>query len=165
VKSGLDKGDLKMKNEKLPSDSTQSTVEFFQPKLNIEQTAIICHEANRAYCRTIGDSSQPDWAHAEEWQRLSSIKGVMFYLGALSEGRELDPSAAHTNWLSDKTKDGWSYGPVKDAVKKQHPCFVSYGDLPFEQRLKDYIFIGIVEAIWTGIACEGGNIEDLFKEK
>jgi hypothetical protein len=139
-----------------------SRAEFLdgRPKLNIEQIAIICHEANRAYRRTIGDSSQPDWDHAPEWQQVSSIKAVMFHILALLEGRELDPSAYHVNWLSDKTKNGWSYGPVNDAVKKQHPCFVAYGDLPFEQRLKDYIFIGIVEAIWTGIACEGGNIED-----
>jgi hypothetical protein len=149
-----------MNKKKSTWDSAQSMVEFFRPKLNIEQIAVICHEANRTYCETIGDSSQPDWDHAPEWQRASIIKGVMFHLGALSEGRDLNPSAYHVNWLSDKTKDGWSYGPVKDAVKKQHPCFVAYGDLPFEQRLKDYIFIGIVKAIWTGIACEGGNIED-----
>lgn len=35
-------------------------------------------------------------------------------------------AASHENWLRDKEKDGWTFGPVKDAEKKEHPCFVPF---------------------------------------
>src|SRR5437879_1359495 len=42
----------------------------------VEQVAKICHEANRAYCETIGDNSQPTWEKAPQWQKDSAINGV-----------------------------------------------------------------------------------------
>jgi hypothetical protein len=34
--------------------------------------AIVCHEANRAYCRTLGDHSQPAWGVTPDWQQKST---------------------------------------------------------------------------------------------
>jgi hypothetical protein len=110
--------------------------------MNITQIAMVCHETNRAYCKTIEDYSQEPWIGAEEWQRQSAIKGVQFALANL----EAPPSAQHQAWLADKVKDGWKYGPVKDAEKKEHPCVVPYGELPLEQKIKDYLFKAIVRA-------------------
>lgn len=110
--------------------------------LNIEQIARICHETNRAYCQSIGDDSQKSWEEAEEWQRDSAMKGVKFSL----ENPHASASAQHDSWLAQKEQDGWKYGPVKDAEKKEHPCFVPYEQLPLEQRLKDHLFKGIVRA-------------------
>ena len=123
-------------------------------KEQIEQVAIVCHEANRAYCATIGDTSQLHWHNAPEWQRASSIKGVEFHIGHLSAGQKASPSASHESWLEEKKRDGWKYGPVKDAEKKEHPCFVAYDELPLEQRMKDYIFSAIVEAFWKARTTE-----------
>lgn len=114
----------------------------------IEQTARVCHEANRAYCQTIGDDSQPSWDDAPEWQRDSAIKGVKFHIANLSVGTKPLPSSSHESWLEEKRAEGWRYGPVKDAEKKTHPCFMPYAALPLEQRLKDYIFAAICEAFW-----------------
>jgi RyR domain-containing protein len=108
--------------------------------------AIICHEANRAYCATLGDNSQPAWEDAPEWQRQSALNGVAFHLAALESGIEPAPSASHESWLKEKTADGWKYGPVKNPETKEHPCFVSYDELPVDQRRKDYIFGAIVKA-------------------
>ncbi len=108
-----------------------------------EQIAQVCHEANREYCRTIGDYSQQHWDQAEPWQRESAIKGVAF---ALANPTAL-PSAQHDAWGADKLRDGWRYGPVKDAAKKEHPCLVAYDKLPVQQRLKDALFIGVVRAL------------------
>ena len=117
--------------------------------MNIEHTAKVCHEANRAYCQTIGDDSQPNWEDAPQWQKDSALQGVAFHVGALESGSEPAPSASHESWLTQKREGGWKYGPVKDAAKKEHPCFVPYDELPIEQRLKDYIFAAIVKAVWT----------------
>lgn len=36
---------------------------------------------------------------------------------------------AHTAWLIEKSIKGWSYGPVLDEEKKQHPDFMPYEEL------------------------------------
>ena len=105
--------------------------------------AKICHEVNRAYCEAIGDSSQKPWDEAEAWQRKSAIEGVQFALGS----PDAPASAQHESWLAAKAKDGWKFAPVKDTAKKEHPCFVPYDQLPLEQRVKDYLFKGVVAAM------------------
>lgn len=114
--------------------------------MNTEQIAMVAHETNRAYCASIGDDSQPSWADAPEWQKQSALKGVEFHLQAHRDGVTPTPSASHDCWLEEKRADGWRYGPVKDPVKKEHPCFVTYDELPIEQRLKDYLFGSVVAA-------------------
>lgn len=110
--------------------------------MNIGQVAMICHETNRAYCASIGDNSQKPWSEAEQWQRDSAVKGVQFKLDHPGAA----PSAQHDAWTADKVADGWAFGPVKDAALKTHPCLVPYDALPVEQRLKDYLFVAIVDA-------------------
>jgi len=116
--------------------------------MNIDQVAKICHEANRAYCATIGDNSQVSWDEAPDWQKISAKRGVEFHLATLNQGSEPTVAASHESWLREKTADGWKYGPVKDAEKKEHPCFVPYNELPAEQRMKDYLFVAIVAAFY-----------------
>lgn len=114
--------------------------------MNIEQIARVAHETNRAYCESIGDLSQPRWNDAPDWQRASALSGVEFHLAAHAKGETPAPSASHDSWLAEKRAAGWKYGPVKDADKKEHPCVVSYDELPLEQRLKDYLFGSVVAA-------------------
>lgn len=114
----------------------------------IEAVAKVCHEANRAYCETIGDNSQPKWENAPQWQKDSAITGVNFHFENFSAGQEPSPSASHNSWLAEKRAAGWKYGPVKDPAKKEHPCFMPYDGLPIDQRLKDHIFAAIAKAMW-----------------
>lgn len=123
-------------------------------KERIEQIAKVCHEANRAYCSTLGDDSQPIWENAPDWQLASAIKGVEFHIDHLKKGSEPSPSASHDSWLKQKQEEGWTYGLVKDPEKKEHPCVMPYGELPVEQRLKDYIFAAIVKAFWEAQTTE-----------
>jgi len=109
----------------------------------IENIAKVCHEANRAYCQGIGDDSQPSWEDAPEWQRKSAVEGVKFNLA----NPDAPASASHDSWLAVKEADGWKYGPVKDADKKEHPCYVPYEQLPAEQQKKDALFKAIVAAL------------------
>ena len=111
--------------------------------ITIEDIAHVAHDANRAFCLTLGDSSQPFWYAAPEWQRDSAINGVKFHL----TNPNSSPSASHENWLAQKEAEGWKYGPVKDADKKEHPCFLPYEDLPIEQQMKDYLFVNIVHTL------------------
>ena len=106
----------------------------------VNQIAHVVHEANRAYCLSIGDASQPEWSEAPEWQKESARKGVEFHL----LNPEATPENSHEEWLKVKEADGWKYGPVKNPEAKEHPCYLPYIELPIEQRSKDYIFRGIV---------------------
>lgn len=115
--------------------------------MTAEQIARVTHEANRAYCQAIGDSSQLPFDEAAEWQRTSAIQGVESVLN----GTANTPEEQHQAWLNDKARDGWVYGDVKDAAQKTHPCMVPYSELPVEQRLKDHLFRAVVLAL-TGAA-------------
>ncbi len=111
--------------------------------LTVDDIAAICHEANRAFCEKLGDNSQPYWEDAPDWQKDSAIDGAQFHL----VDADASPSASHENWLKLKVEEGWVYGPVKDPEKKEHPCCVPYEQLPIEQKCKDYLFKGVVEAL------------------
>jgi len=101
------------------------------------------HQINKAYCEALGDNSQVDWKDAPYWQQDSAILGVNFHRA----NPNATPEASHESWLEVKISDGWVYGEKKDGEKKTHPCCVSYGDLPVEQKAKDYIFRAIVHAL------------------
>lgn len=111
--------------------------------MKAEQIAKVAHEVNRAYCLALGDSSQVAWEDAPQWQRDSAINGVNFHLANPTAG----PDHSHDEWLKEKQATGWKYGPVKNPETKEHPCFVSYEELPAEQKAKDYLFRGVVHAM------------------
>jgi len=108
-----------------------------------EQIAEICHEANRLYCKMIGDESQPTWADAPMWQKDSAFAGVKNCLGGEMNSR--NPEDSHNGWMKQKLEDGWKYGEVKDVDKKEHPCLMPYKYLSKEQKLKDLLFVSIVK--------------------
>lgn len=112
-------------------------------RLSRDHISRVCHEANKAYCESIGDMTQPSWDDAPQWQKDSCRSGVDYHMDASGT----TPEDSHTNWLADKEKDGWVYGPVKDPEKKTHPCMVPYSSLPKDQQIKDYIFHAIVSAM------------------
>lgn len=113
--------------------------------MKAEIVAKICHETNRAYCETLGDMSQLKWEEAPAWQRESAIKGVEFRIA----NPKATPADMHESWMKEKFESGWSYGPIKDPEKKQHPCMQPYEKLPLEQRRKDYLFSAVVIACLT----------------
>jgi len=112
-----------------------------QPPYVVEAIARAAHEANRSYCLAIGDTSQPSWDEAPDWQKTSAQNGVA---GALAGNT---PEQSHESWMAEKQATGWVYGPVKDPERKQHPCIVPYGELPVEQQRKDALYVAVVKAM------------------
>lgn len=119
-----------------------------QPQITNEQIefiqgiARVAHQVNKAYCESIGDTTQLNWEDAPEWQKISVINGVIFHLN----NPNANPSDSHDNWFKEKKEQGWVYGPEKDEDAKTHPCMVPYHHLPQEQKSKDYIFRGVVKS-------------------
>jgi len=115
--------------------------------LTAEHIVRTCHEANRAYCRSLRDHSQAEWQYAPEWQRQSAVNGVLHALA--NPGAK--PEDSHNSWLEEKRLDGWKYGPVKDPERKEHPCFIPYAELSEDQRRKDVLFLAVVRALTNPI--------------
>lgn len=107
-----------------------------------EACAEAAHNLNRRYCEIEGDTSQVAWDRAPDWQKASARNGVD---GVLLRGN--GPRASHASWLAEKEATGWKYGPKKDAIAKEHPCFVPYDELPDAQRAKDDLFVTIVRTV------------------
>lgn len=112
-------------------------------KLEIEEIAIACHEANRALCIAFGDDSQESWDRAPAWQRDSAMTGVKF----AQENPRAGPDSSHNSWSEEKLADGWVFGETRDAAAKTHPCLVPFDQLPPQQQAKDYVFRAIVLAL------------------
>lgn len=110
---------------------------------NVTDIAKVCHEANRAFCETQGDMSQPQWEHAPGWQQKSAVAGVKHRI----EYPMSTPSDSHRSWLAQKEADGWVYGEKKDPDAKTHPCMVPYDQLPAFQKAKDSLFISVVDSL------------------
>lgn len=113
------------------------------PETVAEAIARICHEANRAYCASLGDHSHTVWEFAPQWQKDSAIAGVE----AIMSGEVTSPRESHESWLRHKEAEGWTFGPVKDPIAKTHPCFLPYDELPESQRRKDHLFRAVVQAL------------------
>ena len=43
----------------------------------------------------------------------------------------------HEVWAQNRMNEGWTYGPVRDDAKKQHPCLVAYEELPDNEKEYD----------------------------
>ncbi len=118
-------------------------MKVWQPtEKQVLKIAQICHEANRAVCVTNDDLSQPSWDEAPDWQKTSAINGVLFHIAH----PHANPRDSHDNWMAEKLRAGWTYGPTKDANAKTHPCLLPYSQLPMSERVKDQILSSIVAA-------------------
>jgi hypothetical protein len=113
-----------------------------------ECMARAAHEVNRAWSRAHNDASQASWDLAPDWQHASAINGVQGVLAGNT------PEQSHESWLAEKQATGWTYGPVKDVSKKEHPCIVPYAELPPEQRAKDTLFVGTVRLLAKAFGLE-----------
>jgi hypothetical protein len=129
--------------EQITGEAAAASQVHSNKTFSVLTVAQICHEANRALCEATGDHSQQPWQFAEDWQRESAINGVQFALN----NPDAPDSAQHDAWSAEKIEQGWTYGTVKDADAKTHPCLIPFDELPPEQRAKDTLFRGIVKAL------------------
>ena len=112
--------------------------------LTDEQIAEVAFEATRAYCQLIRDGIEHyPWMDSPEWVKQSFIRGVKF----VRNNSDAPFDANHNDWLEQRIVHGWKYGPKKVVALKESPYMVPYDHLPPEQRVKDMLFKGIVNAL------------------
>jgi hypothetical protein len=64
----------------------------------------------------------------------------------------------HEVWASGRIAEGWTYGDVRDDVKKKHPCLVPYEEL--SESEKNYDRATAIEALKV-IMSRGFSIQKL----
>jgi len=132
---------LRVENRKKPGPTAAYSAYSSASDVFVSMTAQMCHEVNRTYALSLGDTSHQPWSSAPQDQRDSAMHGVQ----AVLDDPTITPEQLHEEWCGHKIKDGWKYGTAKDPEKKTHPCLVPYADLPEFQRTKDALFRSVVQ--------------------
>ena len=57
--------------------------------------------------------------------------------GALLQLTERLAENAHDVWARQRLADGWIFGPRREDARKEHPCLVTYGELPESEKQYD----------------------------
>ncbi len=105
--------------------------------------ARIAHEANRAYCQSIGDYSHVKWESSPK----HVVDSVRAGAEAIIVGSVTNPREAHIAWMAQREVDGWKYGAEKNATRKTHPAMVPWDELDGKERRKDILFFAVVKAL------------------
>ena len=110
--------------------------------MKLEQISELCYEVNRAICAATGDPSFTvnSWDTAESYQKSAVRTGVANQLNDPAG----TPEESHKRWCEYMRSEGWVFDAAKDVEQKTHPCLVPFSELPPEQRVKDCVFLAIV---------------------
>ena len=110
--------------------------------------AKLCHENNRAFCATIcGDHSHAAWEDTPPEIRQSVYSGVVNVL----ENPGLTPEESHQAWVDYKTREGWTFGNMKNVEQKTHPNLVPFHTLHVNEQFKDVLFITTCKTLLGGL--------------
>lgn len=104
-----------------------------------EFLARVAHEINRQICILNGEQA----LHYSDMPRdiIESMEKTILEMGSGSLGD------SHREWMKVREGQGWVYGPTKCMECKTSPCLVPFEELPYQQKVKDCIFVGIKNAV------------------
>ena len=101
--------------------------------MQVIDAAKMVHCINNRICELNGEQ-QISWEDAPDYMKEGLI-------GALRS--DTTAEEGHNAWMQNRLENGWTLGPVKDLEAKTSPCLIPYNELPYEQRVKDSIRMGV----------------------
>ena len=113
------------------------------PSINHLYIARIAYKVNKAYCESLGDTSQVSWEDLTKQEKSNLVNGVDCHLKNPNVGAK----SSHESWCEEKISQGWVVGEIRIPETKTHPNLVPFDQLPKEQQVKDYIFRAVVDAL------------------
>lgn len=100
-----------------------------------------CHRLNNELMLTNGEiQNAADWSELDSHTKFMNLKSVKKIL----DNPDITAKDIHDEWMKNKMLDGWTYGEVKDANLKTHPLIIDFELLNDVDKMKDQIFIDVV---------------------
>lgn len=109
-----------------------------------ERRAIFVYEVTRLQAEAARAPIVPEpWSAREETFKTQFMELIERHCS----GKETfeDAEAAHDSWWQAYIELGWVYGPERDPVKKTHPDMVPFAELGWRERIKDAVFVALLE--------------------
>lgn len=109
----------------------------------LERKAIFVYESTRLQAAAAeAPIVPPPWS-----ERDAKFRDQFLALIKRSDGpfRFRDAEAAHDSWWNAYHEMGWVYGPELDYAKKTHPDMVPFEKLGWRERIKDAVFVALLE--------------------
>lgn len=108
-----------------------------------ERRAVFVYEGARLQAIAVDAPIVPEpWAERDEAFRTQFCQVIDMMCGP---DRKSDPEELHDDWVRAYEAMGWRYGPERDPIAKTHPDMVAFGDLGYEEQIKDAVFIALCE--------------------
>ena len=120
-------------------DDHENTYFFYEDEI-IELILTVVHNAN-AVLKKINGEKHEELADMESARRAgmkAAIKNALI--------TDTTPEQSHINWLAAQEALGYKYGVSIDRINLLHPCMVPYDQLPEAQKLKDDLFMSIINS-------------------
>lgn len=109
----------------------------------LDAIARTVHAAMQAWSAAHGQDKMPDWDDAPDWMHASTRESVQFVI----DNPDATDGHQHDQWMAQKLRDGWTFGPKKNEKKKTHPMLVDFQGLPDMEKRKDTLVKAIVLAL------------------
>lgn len=121
--------------------------------------AQVIHAANRQYVEAIGGRAvNPTWEQLPEVQKQILIKAICETII-----NPKTPEASHDAWCEARKAQGYTKDVRIDHIRKTHTNLVPFRELPFEEQLKDALFLGITSIFASAIGLCGSTPESESK--
>jgi serine phosphatase RsbU (regulator of sigma subunit) len=65
----------------------------------------------------------------------------------------------HIRWSWDKRLNGWTYGDIRDDIRKTHPGLVPYSDLPEQEKEKDRELVKLIPSLLNDLKFEAFPVD------
>lgn len=120
-------------------DDHENAYFFYEDEI-IELILTVLHNAN-AVLKKLNNEKHEELADMEPARRASIKEAIKHALE-----NDTSPEESHNKWLATQEALGYKYGIEIDRVNLLHPCMMPYENLPAEQKLKDDMFVAIIQS-------------------
>ena len=107
----------------------------------IEQIAKTVHAVHLAYCKEVGETTQPSWDKVSNEHKDVVRNSIIQIINGTVKSSE----DSHSIFFQSKLIQGWVYGEYSIELK-QNPRLVLFEELKITDRMKEILFFETVKS-------------------